>query len=253
MIDADGGASALLRGLGLCKGLDEAGLAAMAAAAQPRRLAAGDFLLYQDQPAERFYVVTRGRLRLSQVTAEGHQVIMGFVGPGGAVGIIAVLGGIGFPVSAEAVEEAELLGWEGAAVAQLMLQHPRLAVNGMAVVAGRFRHVMDQLRELSTERVERRIARALLRLANQAGRRTEQGILIDMPLSRQDLAEMTGTTLFTVSRTMKAWEGRGIVRSGRMEVCICQPHALAVIAEDLATSEPTTSTPDAHDPDVPRG
>ena len=64
-----------------------------------------------------------------------------------------------------------------------------------------------------------------------------QGILIDIPLSRQDLAEMTGTTLFTVSRTLKAWQSRGLVRSGRKEICVCDPHGLTVIAEDLVGSE----------------
>jgi CRP-like cAMP-binding protein len=228
---------AMLSKVGMFHGLDAAGLDAVTIAARSRRVATGELLLRQDEPADRFYVVTEGRLRLTQVTAEGHQVIMGFVGPGGGLGIIAVLGRIDYPVSAEAVEDSELLGWDGEAFGELTLSHPQLAVNGMRLVAGRFRVVMDQLRELSTERVERRIARALLRLAAQAGRRTEQGILIDMPLSRQDLAEMTGTTVFTVSRTLKAWEGLGIVRLGRKEVCICEPHALTVIAEDLAEDE----------------
>ncbi len=234
----------LLSGVGVFRGLDATALEAVAREARPKRLAAGEMLLRQDEPAEDFYVVTEGRIRLSQVTAEGHQVIMGFVGPGGGVGIIAVLGRIGYPVSAEAVEDSEVLAWEGEAFGQLMLDHPQLAVNGMRLVAGRFRVVMDQLRELSTERVERRVARALLRLTGQTGRRTERGILIDMPLSRQDLAEMTGTTLFTVSRTMKAWEERGLVQSGRKEICVCDPHGLTVIAEDLVEAAGDDGTND---------
>jgi CRP-like cAMP-binding protein len=84
-----------------------------------------------------------------------------------------------------------------------------------------------------TERVERRIARALLRLAHDAGRRVEGGVEIDFPLSRQDLAQMTGTTLFTVSRTLSAWETDGLIATGRRRVTILKPHGLVRIAEDL--------------------
>ena len=84
-----------------------------------------------------------------------------------------------------------------------------------------------------TERVERRIAHALLRLAQDAGRRVEGGVEIDFPLSRQDLAQMTGTTLFTVSRTLIAWEAQGLIATGRRRVVIRQPHRLVRIGEDL--------------------
>jgi CRP-like cAMP-binding protein len=85
-----------------------------------------------------------------------------------------------------------------------------------------------------TERVERRVARALLRLVQEAGRRVDTGLEIDFPISRQDIAEMTGTTLFTVSRLLSAWEERGIVKSGRQHIVLTKPHALVAIAEDIS-------------------
>ena len=94
-----------------------------------------------------------------------------------------------------------------------------------------------QFLALATERVERRVARALLRLVGQAGTKTEGGVLIDFPLSRQDLAELTGTTLHTVSRILSSWEHKGIIESGRRRIVICQPHGLVTIAEDLAVEE----------------
>ena len=74
---------------------------------------------------------------------------------------------------------------------------------------------------------------ALLRLLRQVGREGKEGVLIDMPLSRQDLAEMSGTTLFTVSRTLKDWEALGVVKLGRARVTVTNPDQLSVIAEDL--------------------
>jgi CRP-like cAMP-binding protein len=117
-----------------------------------------------------------------------------------------------------------------------MEQHSRLALNGLRLVAGRFQDLQDRYRELSTERVERRIARVLLRLARQTGQRTERGVLIDLPLSRQDLGEMTGTTLYTVSRTLSGWEQQGLIETGRERIVIRNPHSLVSIAEDLPSA-----------------
>jgi CRP-like cAMP-binding protein len=75
------------------------------------------------------------------------------------------------------------------------------------------------------------VAHALLKLVNQTGRKTEEGLMIDFPISRQDIAEMTGTTLHTVSRLMSAWEGKGLVRSGRQKVTVVEPHRLLMLAE----------------------
>jgi CRP-like cAMP-binding protein len=86
--------------------------------------------------------------------------------------------------------------------------------------------------EMSTQQVEQRIASAVMRLVQQSGRKTVEGVEIDFPITRQDLAEMTGSTLHTVSRLMSAWEEAGIVRSGRQRVTVTDPHALMLVAEN---------------------
>ena len=149
------------------------------------------------------------------------------------VGIIVALSHSEYPVTAEVVQDGRLIAWGQQTIQELMLQHPRLAVNGLRMLANYFVGLQKQLQELTTERVERRVARALLRLVRQTGRKVEEGILIDVPLSRQDLAEMTGTTLFTVSRILKGWEQNGIVLPERERVTVCLPHQLVLIAEDL--------------------
>ena len=87
-------------------------------------------------------------------------------------------------------------------------------------------------RELATERVEQRIARTLLRLASQIGERVQrETTMVDLSFTRHDLAEMTGTTLFTVSRTLSEWEKMGFIEAGRERVRIKNPHELVKIAE----------------------
>ncbi|MGD8586337.1 MAG: Crp/Fnr family transcriptional regulator [Chloroflexota bacterium] len=224
---------ALLTQSPLFEGADGVELQAALAASSQRRVEKGEFFFHQDEPADFFYVLVEGQVRLSQLTVEGHQVIVRFMGPGDSIGIIVALSNTSYPLSTEAVTDCLALRWDYVSTIRLMEQHSRLCLNGLRLIAGHFEELLDRYRELSTERVERRIARVLLRLARQTGRRTDHGVLIDLPLSRQDLGEMTGTTLYTVSRTLSSWEQQGLIESGREQVIICNPHGLVSIAEDL--------------------
>jgi CRP-like cAMP-binding protein len=215
------------------QGLDPSALKPILNSSRSRQVEANSFFFHEGEPATLFYVLLEGRARLTQVTAEGHQVIVHYVGPGDGIGIIVALSNIAYPVAAEAVEDCLALSWDAETIGQLMLECPRLALNGMKLIAHRFAELQDRYRELATERVERRVARALLRLVRQVGKRVEEGVLIDIPLSRQDLAEMTGTTLYTVSRILSGWEERGLVDAGRKRLVLLKSHELVIIAEDL--------------------
>jgi CRP-like cAMP-binding protein len=112
-----------------------------------------------------------------------------------------------------------------------MHQYPPLAVNMLRVVVGRLDEVQKRYLELSAEEVAQRIARALLRMMKTSGRKTEEGILIDFRLSRQDLADYTGTTLFSVSRVLSKWEKMGYITSKRERIVITDAHALVGVTE----------------------
>jgi len=206
---------------------------AIAQLGSQRAFPAQSYLYQQGDPAETFYILHSGRIKLSQVTVDGQQIILRYVAPSEAFGVISVLSEAEYPVSAEAVEDSQVIAWTRERMHQLMIQEPKIALNALKILSARVREFQDRVRELSTERVERRIARALLRLARQTGKKTDQGVLIDMPISRQDLAEMTGTTLYTVSRTLSQWENKGLIKSGREQITIRFPHGLVTIAEDL--------------------
>jgi CRP-like cAMP-binding protein len=100
------------------------------------------------------------------------------------------------------------------------------------MVVERLEDIQSRYLELQTERVEQRVARALLRIMKQSGRKTNE-VLIDFRLSRQDLADYTGTTLYTVNRTLSSWEKKGWVRSGRERVIVADSHALVSFAETV--------------------
>jgi CRP-like cAMP-binding protein len=223
----------MLAGVKLFADLDRAALDELAAAARLLRQAANKALFAQDDPAAAFYVLLAGRIKVAQLTVEGHQVVLRYIGPGEVFGAVPLFTGTGYPAGAMAVTDSLVARWDQAAIRPLLERHPRILTNALAVVGQRLQELQHRYRELATERVEQRVARAVLRLLAKAGRRAESGIQIEFPLSRQDIAEMTGTTLHTVSRILSDWEHRGLMESGRMRVVIRQPDALLAIADDV--------------------
>lgn len=226
--------SDLLKPVALFAALDAAALRSVTDAARIRETKAGESFFREGDPAESFFVVQTGSVKLTQVTPEGHQVVLRLIGPGGAFGGVAAFGGGSYPVTAEAVTDVAALEWPGPVMASLMETFPKLAINAVRFVAARLHELQVQYRQLATEKVERRVARALLRLVEHAGRRTDSGVLIDLPLSREDIAQMTGTTLYTVSRIISRFEANGLVEARRQSIVIRNPHGLMSVADDLS-------------------
>lgn len=213
--------------------LDQYAVQAAANSAHIRHVKNSAFFFHQGDSAKVLYVLIEGHVKFTQVTPEGQQVLLRVIGPGETFGAVAALGDAFHPASAQAIgNNCTALGWESEVISSLMEQFPRLALNAVRFLAGRVEEFQDRYRELSTERVERRVAHALLRLARQLGRQVDDGILIDLALSRQDIAEMAGTTLYTASRILSAWEQQGILKSRRTQLLILKPDNLQAIAED---------------------
>lgn len=222
-----------LTGVKLFEGLAPEALEQAVAAARRRTVPKGRVFFREGEKAEACHVLLHGRVKIQQLTPEGHQVLLRVIGPGDMFGCASVLGGTSYPGTGETLDDCAALCWGTASLLRLMEAHPRIGRNALAIVGGRLREIQDRYRELATQRVERRIAGALVRLASQSGKRVDEGVLIDFPVTRQELAEMTGTTLFTVSRVLSGWAQQGWIETGRQRIVISQPHRIAAIAQDL--------------------
>jgi CRP-like cAMP-binding protein len=195
-----------------------------------RRLAKGQRLFLQGEPAEALCLVETGRLKLTQVTADGQTVTIRYTGPGEFCAAIAVLDGKAYPFSALAVEPTRARLWPRNVLRDLLEKWPRLERNILELVGAHTRELLDKFRELATEPVPRRVARALLRLVRLAGRPGMDGVLIEH-LTQQDLAELTATTLYTVNRVLSDWEAHGILTRGRGRLLVRSRTRLEGIAE----------------------
>lgn len=201
--------------------------------AHEKRVAAGGLFVREGEAAEEFFILTEGRVTISQITPDGHRVMLRVVAPGEAFGSGGAFGEAVYLANAEAVEPSAALAWSSGAMRQLLEAEPRLAVNALRFVTTRLIDLQTRYRELMTERVERRLARTVLRLVRDAGHRVDGGVEVDFPVSRQDLADMTGTTLYTVSRLLSDWERRRIIRGGRQHIVLANPRALVAIVDEL--------------------
>jgi CRP-like cAMP-binding protein len=185
----------------------------------------------QGAEADAFFVLLHGHLRVEKTTAQGHQIVVRYVSPGEVFGVAQALAMQHYPATAVAAVDSVALCWPSAAWPRLTSKFPPLAANALQTVGRRLQDTQSRIMEMSSEQVEQRVAHALLRLAKQAGRKTEAGVEIDFPISRQDVAEMTGTTLHTVSRILSAWESQGLVEGGRQRIVLRNPHGLFGLAE----------------------
>jgi CRP-like cAMP-binding protein len=198
-------------------------------AATPRRYPEGAAVFHEGAAAERFYLLLDGFIRVVRTTPDGEQVIALHIPPGQLFGIAPAIGRDTYPATALCACESLALGWPVRLWPEFMA-YDGFATETYRTIGARLGEFQAKVTELATQAVEQRVAAALLRMANQSGRRTEEGIEIAFPVTRADIAEMTGTTLHTVSRLLSAWERDGIVRSTRRHVTVTAPHRLVVLS-----------------------
>lgn len=214
-------------------GLDTQGLQEVLTWARRVERERNQSFFLQGEEAGALFVIRAGRVKVSQLTPEGQQIVVRYAGAGEIFGCVPLYGGREYPATATAVIRSEAWAWNRRSLDHLMERYPRIAINALELLGEELAQIRSRYQELATERVERRVARALVRLAAQAGKQMEEGVLLGFPVSRQDLAELTGTTLHTVSRILSAWEQRGILRSGRQRIVIVNPRGLMSLEEDL--------------------
>jgi CRP-like cAMP-binding protein len=211
-------------------GLPEDARLACLAGAQRRAVKRGTWIARQGEPATTFCLVESGALKILQDTLQGQELIVRLVGPGEPFGGVAALARTPYPVSALAVEPTELHAWAEDALRTMLDRFPTVRGNIMREMTAHMTDALTRVREMTTLRVGARIAITLMRLVRQCGRQTPEGVLIIHPLTRQELADLVGTTLYTVSRTLSQWEAEGILKSHKRHLLIRAPKDLAGLA-----------------------
>jgi CRP-like cAMP-binding protein len=226
MVPASGGLSERL-----FQGFAPAEAEKVLAAGMPRVLRRGEVLFREGEPAAALYLVESGRIKLTQLTVEGREVIMRYLAPGDAFAAVALFERSTYPVTARATERTRLRAWPREVLPDLVREHPRVEANLLRIVSSHTREALSRVRELATEPVAQRLARTLLRLGQQIGRHEPDGPVLVERITQQEIAEISGASLYTVSRMMADWQERRIVETGRQRFRIRDPQGLAGISE----------------------
>ena len=202
--------------------------------ATSRRYAAGVAIFDEGAPADLFFMLLDGHVRVVRVTPTGEQVTALHIPAGQLLGIAKAIGRDTYPASAVTATESIVLSWPTRLWDVFVAEYDGFAVETYKTVGNRLGEVHNRVMEMATQQVEQRVANALLRLINQTGREVSNGIEIDFPITRQDLSELTATTLHTASRLLSRWEKQGLVQSRRKRITVLDPHALVEISQPNA-------------------
>ena len=196
-----------------------------------RRFEADQAVFTEGDTAERFFMLLDGYIRVVRLTPEGEQVISLHIPSGQLFGIAKAIGRESYPATAMTAAESIVLSWPTRLWEEFLVKYNGFATETYKTVGARVGEMNNRIMEMATLHVEQRVANALLRLINQTGKKTDGGIEIDFPITRQNISEMTGTTLHTVSRLLSAWQKQGIVESQRKRIMVCDAHRLVELAQ----------------------
>jgi CRP-like cAMP-binding protein len=220
-----------IAGLDLFAGLPAAALEEVITPALVRTLARSARLFDQGEPVERAHVLLSGAIRISQTGSDGGEVVIRFIGPGDIFGSVAIFTDHCYPADGIAMVESTEVSWANTDLLGLIARYPQIAINLVTIVGRRLGELQNRVREMATQPVERRIANTVLRLARQGGRTSSIGTTIEFPLRRKDIADISGTTLHTVSRTLTEWRRREWIEDDKHRLILRSRDTIEQIAE----------------------
>jgi CRP-like cAMP-binding protein len=196
-----------------------------------QRFPKGELIFREGDPAETFLAIVEGRVKVFKAAPGGKEIILEIFGAGDPLAAVAVYESRDLPAPALALEDTECLALARTDFFALLEQHPALVRALLSGLTLRLIELTRRLAEMTAGRVEARFARLFLKLATQIGKPDRGGIFVAMPLTRQELADLTGTTIETAIRTMSRWQKDNVVRTEKDGFVIVNRPSLESTAE----------------------
>lgn len=185
----------------------------------------GEFVFWDGDAPEWFYMVAEGRVKALKQSSLGKDFVIAFFGPGEIFGEVAVFENKPYPASAQAVAETKVLGIRREDLLSFLAHRPEVALRIINILGARLRDAQGRLRDIAGERVEQRLTRTLLMLSSKLG--------TTLPFTRQEIADMAGTSTETAIRVMSRLKDEGIIRSVRGKTIIVNETTLRLLSEGL--------------------
>lgn len=216
--------------LPLLAGISQTELETIVASAREKSFTRREVILLEGDLVEQVVMLMSGSVKITQLCFGGDEVILRICGPGDMVSGFQAFAHSNHVFTAQAVQPSAALVWQVATFWNLLERFPVFRRNAVHALEQRLQELEERFREVSTERVCSRLSSELIRLSNRLGRASNGTSKIS--LSRAELAQLTGTTLFTISRLLRRWQALGIVRIGREEVHVRDFDALTRLSRN---------------------
>lgn len=213
----------ILKRIPIFSGLPDDELNALASLAVERNFMSNESIFWEGDAPDWFYIVIEGKVKVIKHSSSGREFIIAFFGPGEMIGEVAVFENKPYPASAQSVAKTRVIGIRQQAFLAFLASRPQVALRIISVLGGRLRDAQTRLRDLAGERVEQRLASALVMLSSKLG--------LTLPFTRQEIADMAGTTTETAIRVMSRLKERGILRSTRGKITILDKEKLRLLSE----------------------
>jgi CRP-like cAMP-binding protein len=185
----------------------------------------------EGDPARWFCVVKSGRVKILRHSRAGKDVVLELLGPGEIFGGVAVIEKRPYPAAAQATEATVVLKIPADAMIAVAERHPSVIKEIALMIGRRLRTAHDSVESLAVDPVEARLAAALLRLAEPEGAHGQHRVTLPFHLTRQSLADMTGTTVETTIRVMSRWLKEGLLEDDGARLALTDTEALRALAE----------------------
>lgn len=220
----------LLRGIPMFRALTEHDAQELARVAEVRLYQRGETIFREGEPSESLFTIVRGRVKIYKITPTGKDVILEIFGEGDPFGAVAAYQERSFPASAAALEDTVCLVMPRREFFALLESNPSLVRGLLAGLTRRIAELTNRVAELSGGRVEPRIARLFVKLVEEQGLERDEGVFIPLNLSRQEIADLTGTTIETSIRIMSRWSKEGVLRTEKDGFTVLDRGALEQIS-----------------------
>lgn len=198
----------------------------IASCALLKKFARNELLFVQGQPVNHLILLRSGSVKHTQVSHDGKEALLRMSGMSDVVNVHGEAA-CGHSCTARATEECEALVWEYSRIRSFLLRYPRLERNFGRLLVAQIQELEERFREVATEKVERRLALLLLRLCKQIGKPSDEGTKVSV--TREELAQMTGATMFTISRALARWSEHGLILTRREAVVVTNPERLEIV------------------------
>jgi CRP/FNR family transcriptional regulator len=225
-VDNNDHAITALKGVPFFASLTDDDVGSLATRMIPRRFTPGQIIFHLGDPGGLLYIMVSGKIKISRSTPDGQEALLAILGPGDFFGELALLDDSPRSATAEAIEPTETITLHRDEFLRFLEKNPDFARHVLSILSKRIRHMNSQISDIFFLDLPARLARSLLNLADDHGRMTRSGTLIDISLTQTDMAEMTGATRVSINKALSRFRRMGWITTKGRQVTIVDRGAL---------------------------